>query len=57
MVEQAFYDGVPVIICENNQKGDLYLEVTKKMPWKDSPEPGEKFWVNGDDKYLNVIGG
>lgn len=57
MIEQAFYDGVPVTICERNQKGDLYLEVTKKMPWKNSPEHGDKFWVNGDDKYLNVIGG
>ncbi len=57
MTQQALYDGVPVVICEKNQKGELHLEVTKKMPWKNSPELGEKFWVNGDDKYLNVTGG
>lgn len=57
MVEQAFYDGVPVIIFEKNQKGDLHVEVIKKMPWENSPDVGSKFWVTGDDKYLNVIGG
>lgn len=46
------YDGVPVKIVNWNERGDLELEVTEKMPWESSPDVGDRFWVNGDDKYL-----
>lgn len=46
------YDGVPVKIVNWNERGDLELEVTEKMPWESSPDVADRFWVTGDDKYL-----
>lgn len=46
------YDGVPVKIVNWNERGDLELEVTEKMPWESSPDVGDRFWVTADDEYL-----
>lgn len=48
------YDGVPVKIVNRNERDDVELEVTEKMPWESSPDIGDRFWVPGDDKYLKV---
>lgn len=39
------YDGVPVKIVNRNERGDLELEVTEKMPWQASPDVGSRFWI------------
>lgn len=46
------YDGVPVKIVSRNERCDLELEVTEKMPWGSSSDVGDRFWVTGDDEYL-----
>lgn len=46
------YDGVPVKIVNRNERGDVEVEVMERMPWYDSPDVGDRFWVNGDDEYL-----
>lgn len=46
------YDGVPVKIVSRNERGDVELEVTEKMPWEASPDVGNRFWVPGNDEYL-----
>lgn len=46
------YDGVPVKIVSRNNRGDVELEVTEKMPWQASPNIGDRFWIPCNDKYL-----
>lgn len=50
------YDGVPVKIVNRNGRGDVLLEVTEKMPWNNSPDVGDRFWVPGNDEYLKGDG-
>ena len=46
------YNGVPVKVVNRNERGDLELEVTEKMPWNNSPDVGDRFWVVDADEYL-----
>lgn len=45
------YDGVLCVVVDENEKGDLELEVVEMMPWPNAPEVGYRFWIKADDEY------
>lgn len=46
------YDGVLCRVVDENEKGDLELEVLELMPWDNAPEVGTRFWINANDEYF-----
>lgn len=46
------YDGVLCAVVDENDSGDLELEVLELMPWPGAPEVGRRFWIKSDDEYF-----
>lgn len=46
------YDGVLCAVVDENENGDLELEVLEAMPWPNAPEVGTRFWIKADDEYF-----